>query len=121
MLSLCLGACSSKKITEGESISFLKRVFDKNTYNIYQIDIQQGNHLPEEKLARLKPGLTKKQIIYLLGNPVTATLFHRNRWDYTYYMQNGKTRQREIYKVVLFFEEDTLFRIKKTKLRSKDS
>ena len=118
ILTSVLSGCSVKKIGETDSVSFLKRIFDKKTYTIYRIDIQQGNELPPNKVAQLRPGLNKEQVLYLLGATVTSTLFHRNRWDYVSYMKSGKNRQRELYTVALFFNKDTLVSIEKSKFKS---
>jgi len=76
----------------------------------HRIDVQQGNALDQENLARLKPGLTRSQVRFLLGTPLVVDPFHTNRWDYVYtFHKAGKLTEQK--RVTLFFEGDTLVRI----------
>jgi outer membrane protein assembly factor BamE len=80
---------------------------------VHRIDVQQGNVISEEDLNRLKPGMTRRQVQYVIGSPMVADVFHQDRWDYIYLMQPGSgpaTSER----VTLFFENDTLARISGT-------
>ena len=73
-------------------------------------DVQQGNVLEPAVLAQLHPGLSKKQVKFLMGTPIIQDAFHPERWDYVYLFssQDSKTiRQR----VTIFFDHDTLSRI----------
>src|SRR5512143_896316 len=76
----------------------------------HHIDVQQGNALDQENVARLKPGLNRSQVRFLLGTPLVVDPFRNDRWDYVYlYYKAGKlTEQKHI---SLFFEGDTLTRI----------
>lgn len=73
----------------------------------YKIDIQQGNAIDQDMLARLKPGMTPAQVRFILGSPLLEDSFHPNRWDYVYrYQKAGKlTEQR---RVTVVFEDDRL-------------
>lgn len=73
----------------------------------YKIDIQQGNAITQEMLAKLKPGMTPSQVRFILGSPLVQDPFHPNRWDYVYrYLKAGKlTEQR---RVTVVFEDDKL-------------
>lgn len=73
----------------------------------YKIDIQQGNAVSQEMLAKLKPGMTPSQVRFILGTPLVQDPFHPNRWDYVYrHMKAGKlTEQR---RVTVVFEDDKL-------------
>ena len=51
---------------------------------IYKIDIQQGNEITSEMLMKLKPGMTKAQVRFVLGTPLIQDTFHSERWDYIY-------------------------------------
>lgn len=76
----------------------------------YKIDIQQGNALDQEKLDKLKPGMTPAQVRFILGTPLVEDPFHPERWDYVYrYVKAGKlTGQRRI---TVVFEGEKLKRI----------
>jgi outer membrane protein assembly factor BamE len=73
----------------------------------YKIDIQQGNAVTQEMLAKLKPGMTPSQVRFILGSPLVQDPFHPNRWDYvSRYLKAGKlTEQR---RVTVVFEDDKL-------------
>jgi hypothetical protein len=36
---------------------------------VHKIDIQQGNVVTQEMIDRLKPGMTKRQVAFVLGTP----------------------------------------------------
>lgn len=76
----------------------------------HRIDIQQGNVLTQDKVAALKVGMDKRQIRFLLGDPLLEDPFHANRWDYYYSFTpgGGKTQR---YGLTLYFEGEQLARI----------
>ena len=53
---------------------------------VYKIKIQQGNEITSELLMKLKPGMTKSQVRFVLGTPLVHDTFHQERWDYVYAM-----------------------------------
>jgi outer membrane protein assembly factor BamE len=90
-----LGACS--------------RSFDGG-YNVpllYKIDIQQGNVIEQKMLDKLKPGMDKNQVKFIMGTPVLIDPFHNERWEYIYSFQKGGG-VREQRHITLHFEEDKL-------------
>ncbi len=76
----------------------------------YKIDIQQGNYVTQDMVAKLKPGMTRPQVRFILGTPLVVDMFRANRWDYVYlYEKRGRlTEQR---KMTVIFENDKLARI----------
>lgn len=75
--------------------------------SVYKIDIQQGNVITQEMIDQLRPGLTKRQVQYVMGTPMIADTFEQSRWDYIYsYQPGGEKRQQE--SISLFFENDLL-------------
>lgn len=76
----------------------------------YRMEIQQGNFVSKESVAKLKPGMTKEQVRFVLGTPLVTDIFHANRWDYPYYREptGGK---REEGRVVVYFDDGKLARI----------
>ena len=76
----------------------------------HRIDVQQGNALDQENVARLKPGLNRSQVRFLLGTPLVVDPFRTDRWDYVYvYYKAGKLAEQK--RITLFFDGDTLARI----------
>lgn len=76
----------------------------------HKIDIQQGNYITQEMVEKLKPGMTRSQVRFLLGTPLVADPFHEDRWDYVYYLQKKGTTT-EYRRIVLLFDKDKLARI----------
>ncbi|WP_263144761.1 outer membrane protein assembly factor BamE [Pseudomonas sp. RIT-PI-AD] len=63
---------------------------------VYKIDIQQGNVVTQDMIDQLKPGMTRRQVRFIMGNPLITDTFHANRWDYLYSIQpGGGKRQQE--------------------------
>jgi outer membrane protein assembly factor BamE len=75
----------------------------------HRIDVQQGNYLDTEAIAKLKPGMTRSQVRFLLGTPLLTDAFHPDRWDYLYIdRKKGKVVQE--HRLTLWFEGDQLKR-----------
>ncbi|WP_339490309.1 outer membrane protein assembly factor BamE [Pseudomonas sp. EL_65y_Pfl2_R95] len=72
---------------------------------VYKIDIQQGNVVTQDMIDQLRPGMTRKQVRFIMGNPLITDTFHANRWDYLYSMQPGG-RQRLQERVSLVFDDN---------------
>jgi outer membrane protein assembly factor BamE len=76
----------------------------------YRIDIQQGNVVTQQMVAKLKAGMTRAQVRFALGSPLVVDPFRTDRWDYVYsYQKQGKdTEHRHI---TVIFDEEKLVRI----------
>ncbi|HEX6612982.1 MAG TPA: outer membrane protein assembly factor BamE [Rhodanobacteraceae bacterium] len=76
---------------------------------IYKPDVQQGNLLDAKNVQQLKPGMSKQQVLALLGTPSVSSPFAQNRWDYVATLQRrgGKVLERTL---TLYFNNDTLVR-----------
>ena len=74
---------------------------------VYKQNIQQGNAIEQEDLDKLRLGMTKNQVSFLLGTPAVRDPFHRDRWDYvsTFSRRGDEAVMR---KVTLYFENGTL-------------
>ncbi|MEZ5479499.1 MAG: outer membrane protein assembly factor BamE [Thiolinea sp.] len=68
------------------------------------MEVQQGNYLTQEQLAQVRPGMSQEQVRAVLGTPLMTDDFHKNRWDYVFYIKEGTqiSRQRG---VTVFFDE----------------
>ncbi len=74
---------------------------------VYRMDIQQGNVIEQEMLNKLKPGMEKAQVHFIMGTPTIADPFHDDRWEYIYtFSKGGNTRQQR--HITMYFEEDKL-------------
>ncbi len=81
---------------------------------VHRIDIQQGNFLDPEDVDRVALGMTRVQVRSLLGTPMVADPFKRERWDYVYYLKKGRLQRAEQRHFIVFFDEsDKVARIER--------
>ena len=74
---------------------------------LYKIDVQQGNVVTQDMVEKLKPGMTKSQVRFVLGTPLIVDTFRDNRWDYAYVRQEkGELIEQE--RLTIFFENERL-------------
>ena len=74
---------------------------------VYRQDIHQGNVISQEMIDQLRPGMTKRQVTYIMGAPLMVDPFHDERWDYVYSNQPGD-EPRVQKNVTLIFSGDEL-------------
>lgn len=92
LVALCLTACSFPRVLSP-----------------YQLDIPQGNAITADQTARMKTGMTRSQVRFLLGTPLLTDVFHADRWDYVYSDARGGTvKVRKTFTV--YFEGDSVLR-----------
>lgn len=93
---LFLSACSS---------------FNPTTWlTAHRMDIQQGNYVTEDAVSRVKAGMTRPQVKFLLGTPLLADIFHDDRWDYTYRIERpGKPVEEK--QLTVYFSKDVVSRV----------
>ena len=80
---------------------------------VYRINIQQGNFLNQGAVDTVKEGMTRSQVRYLLGTPMVADSFNKERWDYIYYLQKGRSRHVDSRRVTVYFDGDKVARLDK--------
>ncbi|HCG77966.1 MULTISPECIES: outer membrane protein assembly factor BamE [Thalassolituus] len=75
---------------------------------VYKLNVQQGNIVTQDMLDQLEPGMTERQVIYLMGNPVARNPFSDQRWNYIYTLEvRDKIAKR--YQVTLHFDDAALY------------
>ena len=78
--------------------------------SVHKLEIQQGNVVTPEMVEKLKPGMTTKQVKFVMGSPQLADPFHKDRWDYFYSLRkDGELVEKK--HLILYFEGDVLSRI----------
>lgn len=110
--SLSLSGCST--VGDGlESVAsvteIIPRALDKAPL-IYRPEIQQGNVITQEQVNKLKPGMSRRQVRFIMGSPTLQDIFHDNRWDYPHTSGVGSTPDKMEY-LTVYFEDDRLVRI----------
>ena len=78
---------------------------------VYRIDVEQGNIIDQEMADQLEPGMSKRQVRFILGTPLVEDPFNPDRWDYKYTKRNGLTILDEAILTVVF-EEDALTEVR---------
>lgn len=80
---------------------------------VYRVDIQQGNLLKDKDISQVEVGMTRSQVQFLLGTPMVADSFHRERWDYAYSLRKGREQEIERRWIVVYFENDRVSKIER--------
>ena len=88
-----------------------KRLFDRFAERLpaklkpYKVDIVQGNYVTNSMVANLSKGQTMDQVITILGTPLIADPFRKNRWDYIFLINRGRG-ERIIHNFMVTFKND---------------
>lgn len=99
--TLLLGGCSAWKTSTDPFVDLITP---------YRMDIQQGNVVTSEQLARVKVGMNKLQVRDALGTPLLADPFHAERWDYVFFLKVPH-RPLQRHDLTLIFDLDRLTKI----------
>lgn len=74
---------------------------------VHKITIQQGNVITQDMIDQLKPGMTRSQVAFVMGEPIARNTFNEDRWDYIYTVEiPGILKDQK--RVSLYFENDVL-------------
>ncbi len=68
--------------------------------------------MTDEMINQLQPGLTREQVIYVMGMPLTPSSLDQNRWDYIYWSKDPRDNVTQ-QTVSLYFDGNDLKQIKK--------
>jgi outer membrane protein assembly factor BamE len=80
------------------------------TLTTYKMDIQQGNVVTQEMVSKLRLGMTRSQVKFVLGTPLVSDPFHAERWDYVYeFIKAGKLKDKR--RITLIFDKDQLQKV----------
>ena len=78
---------------------------------VYKIDIDQGDVITQEMVDQLRPGMTKRQVRFIMGTPLVTDTFNQNRWDYVHSHQPGGEDRQQKRLSLVFDDEDKLVTI----------
>ncbi len=76
----------------------------------YKMEVRQGNYLEQDILMKLKAGMSKEQVSFLLGTPLVIDPLSPNQWNYVYLSGAAGDVRRER-TVTVVFKDDLLARI----------
>jgi outer membrane protein assembly factor BamE len=74
---------------------------------VYTQPVFEGNLLDKANVDQLKQGMTREQVVQLLGTPTMHDPFHQSRWDYIGTARRGH-HHTEVKDLTLWFENDAL-------------
>ncbi|MBC7991418.1 MAG: outer membrane protein assembly factor BamE [Luteimonas sp.] len=75
---------------------------------LYKQPIYQGNLIEKSAADQLQAGMSRQQVLTLLGTPSIADPFHQERWDYTASQRANRRGTTDIKNMTLWFEGDSL-------------
>ena len=96
-LAFSVGACSLSQL----------KLPELKIPRVYKLSVQQGNVITQEMVDRLKPGMTRNQVEFVMGKPVLGDPFNDDQWVYIYTLEVPDYFN-QVFKMVLAFEDDTL-------------
>jgi outer membrane protein assembly factor BamE len=74
---------------------------------VHKVTVQQGNVITQEMIDRLRPGMTRSQVAFVMGEPVFRNPFDDSRWDYIYTLQIPGYYE-DAKRMSLYFENNVL-------------
>lgn len=75
---------------------------------VHKVPIQQGHIISQDDVDKLKLGMTKSQVRFVLGNSLLPNVFDDDRWDYFYSTRQGSEGEITQYKFTVYFKEGKL-------------
>jgi outer membrane protein assembly factor BamE len=93
------------------SLVLLTAVSVSGCFRLYVQDIEQGNVLTQEMIDQVRPGMTRRQVTFILGTPLVADPFHADRWDYYYALQPGGRKVTKKQVITILFKGDRVTQI----------
>jgi outer membrane protein assembly factor BamE len=75
----------------------------------YRPDVHQGNIITKEMVDQLRQGMSREQVRFMLGTPLLTSEFHKDRWDFPYYLNplKGQVQSRRL---TIFFVDNKVER-----------
>ena len=75
------------------------------------MDIEQGNRIDNEVISQLEPGMSRRQVEFLLGEPSIIGLYQPDIWHYIYFFRSGEDLSEQKRTLTLRFKNDLLSKI----------
>ena len=74
----------------------------------YKQPIYQGNLIEKNAVDQLQAGMSKQDVVSLLGTPSITDSFNENRWDYTATQRIDRRGTTQVKNFTVFFENGTV-------------
>ena len=76
--------------------SSVDKQLSENGIKPYIIPLDQGRLISREKFKKINVGLSKEQVIYLLGKPSISSPFLDNQWNYIYFNNTNVNQAKKL-------------------------
>ncbi|ATF09153.1 outer membrane protein assembly factor BamE [Candidatus Enterovibrio altilux] len=72
---------------------------------VYRIDVNQGNYIDQKAVEKLKFGMSREQVMFLLGSLMLVESGYPNTWYFIQWQKSGyeEPKQKEI---ILYFDNN---------------
>jgi outer membrane protein assembly factor BamE len=77
---------------------------------IYKVDVQQGNLFDKTTVDALKPGMSKRQVLLIMGSPSVISPFDQDLWHYVSTIRRGRNTM-ESKDLTLYFKDEALVKM----------
>ncbi|MFT4635803.1 MAG: outer membrane protein assembly factor BamE [Arenicella sp.] len=74
----------------------------------YQPNVQQGNIINNSDLSEIRYGMSKQEILFILGTPMVIDPFNEQRWDYFYSNRDQRKKETTQRLITALFNGDKL-------------
>ncbi|MGM0913842.1 MAG: outer membrane protein assembly factor BamE [Pseudomonadota bacterium] len=81
-------------------------------FGVYKRDIPQGNLVTAEMVEQLRTGMTRDDVVYVMGSPLLEAPFDASQWDYVFYLDKAY-EDTERRRVTLTFDGNRLVDIQR--------
>jgi outer membrane protein assembly factor BamE len=71
----------------------------------YMMEVQQGSYITNDQYKQLKIGMSKDQVSYIIGKPLSQYMFDQKRWDFAYQDYKNNSLKKD-YCVTILFDKD---------------
>jgi outer membrane protein assembly factor BamE len=78
------------------------------------MEVQQGNYITTGQVNQLHNGMTKEQVSFIIGHPLTQFMFDQNRWDFFYQDYKSYDLENNYSVTILFDTSGKVINITKT-------
>ncbi|WP_456268391.1 outer membrane protein assembly factor BamE [Kushneria sp. AK178] len=56
---------------------------------VYKRDLPQGNLITPDMVSQLQPGMSRQQVVQVMGSPLMYNAFDDSRWNYVYRLKDA--------------------------------
>lgn len=108
--SLALGMALAASCAGLAGCSSPLRNVSADSFKPYVPEVVQGNFVSREQRQALRLGMQRTQVRDILGTPLLASVFHADRWDYTFSIRRQGVPP-QAFRLTVYFKDDRLAEI----------